>query len=153
MSCHEARRFTFSDVLERADRLAAGLQQLGLKSGDRVGIWAHNSSTSYLTSLAVARAGMILVSSSITVAIEGIVISYDCCCSFKVGINPALKARELLHVLKTVDVKALIAGDSFYETLKEVVPELLASSPGYVQSARVPSLTLVVVDSPGERFP
>lgn len=75
MSCHEARRFTFSDVLERADRLAAGLQQLGLKSGDRVGIWAHNSSTSYLTSLAVARAGMILVSSSITVAVEVIVIS------------------------------------------------------------------------------
>ncbi|EDS37633.1 short-chain-fatty-acid-CoA ligase [Culex quinquefasciatus] len=130
VSCHEARRFTFSDVLERVDRLAAGLQQLGLKSGDRVGIWAHNSSTSYLTSLAVARAGMILV-----------------------GINPALKARELRHVLKTVDAKALIAGDSFFETIKEVVPELLASSPGYVQSARVPSLTLVVVDSAGERFP
>lgn len=61
VSCHENKRFTFSDVLEKADRLAAGLQQLGLKGGDRVGIWDHNGSTSYLTSLAVARAGMILV--------------------------------------------------------------------------------------------
>lgn len=62
VSCHENKRLTFSDVLEKADRIAASFYQLGLKKGDRVGIWAPNGTQFYLSSLAAARAGMISVS-------------------------------------------------------------------------------------------
>lgn len=41
--------------------MAASLFQLGLSKGDRVGIWAPNGALFYLSTLAVARAGMISV--------------------------------------------------------------------------------------------
>lgn len=41
--------------------MAAGLLSLGLKRGDRVGIWGSNSYEWFLTQWGAARAGMILV--------------------------------------------------------------------------------------------
>ena|ERR1700732_2451465 len=35
-------RWTYAELLERADAFAAGPLSLGLKPGDRVGIWAPN---------------------------------------------------------------------------------------------------------------
>lgn len=55
--------------------------------------------------------------------------------------------------MNTVDVQALVAGDSFFGTISEVVPELHASSPGYVQSSRVPSLRAVIVDAGSVIYP
>jgi acyl-CoA synthetase (AMP-forming)/AMP-acid ligase II len=49
----------------QADRLAAGLLQLGLKPGDRVGIWGPNSSDWYISRVGTARAGLIAVSTNI----------------------------------------------------------------------------------------
>jgi fatty-acyl-CoA synthase len=46
----------------QADRFAAGLLELGLKKGDRVGIWGPNSPEWVITQYATARAGLILVS-------------------------------------------------------------------------------------------
>ncbi|KAL4233938.1 Acyl-CoA synthetase member 2 mitochondrial [Mactra antiquata] len=54
-------RKTFSQLLEESDRLAAGLLELGIKKGDRVGIWGPNSIEWVLTQYATARAGIILV--------------------------------------------------------------------------------------------
>jgi len=48
--------------LFQADRLAAGLLQLGLSTGDRLGIWGPNSSEWYISRLAAARAGLVAVS-------------------------------------------------------------------------------------------
>uniref|UniRef100_A0A182P4L7 Medium-chain acyl-CoA ligase ACSF2, mitochondrial n=1 Tax=Anopheles epiroticus TaxID=199890 RepID=A0A182P4L7_9DIPT len=60
VSCHEAgARLTYAAVLDKVDRLAAAFHQLGLRQGDRVGIWAPNGMLFYLTNLAAARAGMI----------------------------------------------------------------------------------------------
>jgi acyl-CoA synthetase (AMP-forming)/AMP-acid ligase II len=49
-------------VLGQADKLAAGLLGLGLKPGDRLGICGPNSSHWYITFIAAARAGFVLVS-------------------------------------------------------------------------------------------
>ena len=49
----------------QADRLAAGLLQLGLVPGDRVGLWGPNSSGWYISRLAIARAGLVAVSTPI----------------------------------------------------------------------------------------
>ncbi|XP_050574243.1 medium-chain acyl-CoA ligase ACSF2, mitochondrial isoform X2 [Bombus affinis] len=42
VSLHQNIRLTFSDVIQRADRLAAGLMKLGMKRGDRLGLWGPN---------------------------------------------------------------------------------------------------------------
>lgn len=45
----------------QADRLAAGFLKIGLDKGDRIGIWAPNMPSWYLTKMAAGRAGLILV--------------------------------------------------------------------------------------------
>jgi fatty-acyl-CoA synthase len=45
----------------QADKAAAGLRSLGLKRGDRIGIWGPNSYEWLLTQWAAARIGLILV--------------------------------------------------------------------------------------------
>ncbi|XP_062547098.1 medium-chain acyl-CoA ligase ACSF2, mitochondrial-like isoform X2 [Armigeres subalbatus] len=129
VSCHENKRFTYSEALEKADRIAASFYQLGLKKGDRVGIWAPNGSQFYLSSLAAARAGMI-----------------------SVGINPAFQAPEAEYALNKGGVRALILAEqhystSYYDLTKQIIPELTSSSPGKLRSARVPTLETVIVDT------
>src|SRR5690606_28945729 len=82
---HEHVRWTWAELLERADHVAAGLLALGLQPGDRVGIWAPNSSAWALTQFATARAGLILV-----------------------NINPAYRASELGYALQKVGCRALV---------------------------------------------
>ena len=45
----------------QAEKLAAGFLALGLKKGDRVGIWGPNVEEWILTQFATAKAGLILV--------------------------------------------------------------------------------------------
>ncbi|KAI0222867.1 Medium-chain acyl-CoA ligase ACSF2, mitochondrial, partial [Lamellibrachia satsuma] len=60
-----------------ADKLAAGLLSLGVRKGDRVGIWSHNCPEWILVQYATARAGMILV-----------------------NVNPSYQAAELEYALR-----------------------------------------------------
>lgn len=135
VSCYEAKRFSFSDVMEKVDRIASSLHLLGLEKGDRVAIWAPNCSAYYLTNLAVARAGMVVV-----------------------GINPAFQVPELEYALNKVQVKALITVESyrtqkFYEMLCQLMPELADSSPGKLKASKVPSLKMVIVDTETKKLP
>jgi fatty-acyl-CoA synthase len=61
VSVAQGIRWTFAELLERADALAAGLLALGLEPGDRIGIWSPNCAEWTLTQFAAARAGLILV--------------------------------------------------------------------------------------------
>ena len=45
-----------------AEKLAAGFLSLGLRKGDRLGIWGPNTYEWYITQLAAGKAGLILVS-------------------------------------------------------------------------------------------
>lgn len=83
-------RMTYSEALVRADRIAAGLRRLGLKPGDRVGIWGPNDIEWCLAFLAIARAGCITV-----------------------GINPAYRQSEVDYCLGLVGARAVIAPATF----------------------------------------
>ncbi|XP_051490538.1 medium-chain acyl-CoA ligase ACSF2, mitochondrial [Apus apus] len=128
--CRDGVRKTFAELKEEVDQAAAGLLALGLKKGDRLGMWGPNKYEWVLMQFATAQAGIILVS-----------------------VNPAYQARELEFVLRKVGCKALVFPTQFktqkyYDILKELCPELEKSSPGGVKSKRLPDLSVVVtVDS------
>jgi len=119
-------RWTWRELLERADRVAAGLLSLGLEPGDRVGIWAPNGSEWALTQFATARAGLVLV-----------------------NINPAYRRTELEYALDLVGCKALVMApalktSNYLEILQSLAPELAISAPGQLQCGALPHLRWVI---------
>jgi fatty-acyl-CoA synthase len=84
VSCHQARRLTWSELLAAADSVAHGLAQLGVRPRERVGIWAMNCYEWIVLHFACARAGAILV-----------------------NLNPASRVHELSFVLRQSRMKAL----------------------------------------------
>lgn len=119
-------RWSWGELRERADGLAAGLVALGLKPGDRIGIWSLNRAEWALTQFAAARAGLVLVT-----------------------INPAYRLTELEHALKTVGCAALVTATAFKSSdymgmLATLAPELASAVPGHLEAARLPALRVVV---------
>ncbi|HJT88478.1 MAG TPA: AMP-binding protein, partial [Bryobacteraceae bacterium] len=87
---HQNIRWSYAELLERVDALAAGLIARGLEPGDRIGIWSPNNAEWVLTQFASARAGLILV-----------------------NINPAYRLLELEHALRKAGCKALVTAPRF----------------------------------------
>jgi fatty-acyl-CoA synthase len=124
---HQNIRWTYSQLKEQVDALAAGLVALGLEPGDRIGIWSPNNAEWVTTQFATARAGLILV-----------------------NINPAYRLAELEFALKKVDCRALVTARSFKTSnylsmLRQLVPEIESCAPGRLHSAKLPSLNTVIV--------
>ena len=124
---HQKVRLSYGELRQAADKLAAGLLTLGLQPGDRIGIWSPNNSEWVLTQFATAKAGLILV-----------------------NINPSYRVAELEYALNKVGCKALILAERFKTSdyvgmLRELAPELARSTPGKLESARLPALRAVVV--------
>lgn len=120
-------RWTYRDLIREVDALAGGLLQLGLKPGDRVGVWAPNCAEWLLAQFATARLGIILV-----------------------NVNPAYRPFELSYALKKTGCTALILAAQFKNSdyvamLSEVVPEIAASDPGALHAAELPDLRAVIV--------
>lgn len=84
VSVHQNQRFTFAELLNAVEATAHGLAGLGLRAGDRFGVWAANCSEWVLLQLAAARAGLVLI-----------------------NINPAYRSNELAYVLRRSGMKAL----------------------------------------------
>jgi fatty-acyl-CoA synthase len=57
VSVHQGIRWTYEQFSFEVDRIAAGLLALGLKVGDRVGVWAPNCAEWTLVQFATARVG------------------------------------------------------------------------------------------------
>ena len=122
----QAIRWTYAELDAHSDAFAAGLLALGLEPGDRVGIWSPNNAEWVVTQLATAKAGLILV-----------------------NINPAYRTHELDYALNKVGCRALVTATSFKTSdylamLRELAPELAASHPGQLRSARLPHLETVI---------
>ncbi|XP_071968476.1 medium-chain acyl-CoA ligase ACSF2, mitochondrial [Engystomops pustulosus] len=130
---HTATRKTFSQLTKDVETLAAGLVALGLKRGERVGMWGPNSYEWVVTQYATAQAGLILVS-----------------------VNPAYQANELEYVLRKVGCSALIFPSQFktqryYDILKKICPEIDHSPAGGIKSKSLPGLRIAIVLD--EKFP
>ena len=123
---HQGIRWTYAELLQRADDLACGLIALGFEPGDRVGIWAPNCAEWTLTQFATARAGLILV-----------------------NINPAYRTHELDYALNKVGCKGLVTAATFKNSdylamLAQLAPELATAEPGRLSAQRLPQLRSVM---------
>jgi len=119
-------RWSWRELAEQVDQLAAGLLALGLRPGDRIGIWSPNNAEWVLTQFATAKAGLILV-----------------------NINPAYRLAELDYALNKVACRALVTATAFKTSdyagmLMQLAPELAACEPGRLKAARLPALELVI---------
>src|SRR3954454_4096774 len=87
---HQGVRLTYSELGENVDTTARALAGLGLRKGDRLGIWAPNCAEWVHVQFATAKLGVILV-----------------------NVNPAYRTTELAYALRQSGCKALIAAPEF----------------------------------------
>lgn len=123
---HQNIRLTYAELNARVDALAEGLLAIGLRPGERVGIWSPNNLEWILTQFATAKTGLILV-----------------------NINPAYRAHELEYVLAKVECSALILAPSlktsnYLDILRSIVPEIDSARPGHLVAERLPALRCVI---------
>ena len=103
-----------------------GLLSLGVKPGDRVGIWSPNNIEWCLTQFATAKIGAIMVC-----------------------INPAYRPSELKYALNSVECSTLITASEFKASnyismLNELAPELKDSQAGKLNLNALPHLKNII---------
>ncbi|SDI13822.1 fatty-acyl-CoA synthase [Pseudomonas benzenivorans] len=123
---HQNLRYSWSELAEQVDSCARALLALGVEVGERVGIWAPNCAEWCISQFATAKLGAILV-----------------------NINPAYRGSELEYALKQSGCRWLICADAFktsdyHAMLVQLLPELAASQPGELHSARLAELRGVI---------
>jgi len=91
------RPFTYRELDELVDRFTTALQDLGVKKGDRVGIFMPNIPQFVIVFYGALRAGAVCVACS-----------------------PLYKARELEHQLNDAGVETLVAMDTLYPIVQEI---------------------------------
>lgn len=96
-------RYSFAELKERSDRLAAAMVRAGIVRGDRVGLLMHNC-PAYIEALLAA---------------------------FKIGavtfnINYRYVSDELFYILNNAGASALIHGSEFEDPIAQVLPRLPA---------------------------
>ena len=124
-------RWSYAELKVLADQFAAGLLEIGLVPGDRLGIWSPNRAEWAVVQFAAAKAGLILV-----------------------NINPAYRAFELEHVLKSAACKALVTASQFksshyLDMIASLVP-VLPRGDHPIRCERLPDLRHVIVLDPPE---
>ncbi len=123
---HQDISWTWVELKARVDDLAAGLIDLGLAPGERIGIWSPNNMEWAVTQFATAKAGLILV-----------------------NINPAYRLAELEFALNKVECTALITATTFKSSdyvgmLRELAPEIDSVAPGELHAEKLPHLRTVI---------
>jgi len=119
---HQQLRYSWQQLADSVDQHARALMALGLKTGDRLGIWAPNCAQWCIAQFATAKIGVILV-----------------------NINPAYRSSELEYVLKQSGCQWLICAGAFktsdyHAMLTELLPDLGGQQPGQLNSERLPEL-------------
>ncbi len=107
VSRHQGLRYTYAELDRAVDEIAAGLLNLGLEVGDRLGIWSPNCAEWVLVQYATARLGVILVT-----------------------VNPAYRTSELEYVLRQSGARVLVAAPAFKTSdYRSMVDEVRPSVP------------------------
>ena len=119
-------RFTYAEFNDRVDALAKGLLYVGVKPGDKVGIWAKNVPDWLTVMFATAKIGAILVT-----------------------INTNYKSSEISFLLKNADIQTLFLVDGYRDSdyinmVFDLVPELKEHSRGMLNAKDYPELKNVV---------
>jgi fatty-acyl-CoA synthase len=106
VDCPTGRRWTYSELFFWAQKVARGLMSLGVKKGDRVGIWSPNCPEWIAVQYGTALIGAVLV-----------------------NINPAYRVSELEYVLGHSGVRTLVSGMAYKTSdyramVSEVAPKV-----------------------------
>jgi len=116
---HQEIRWTWRELQQRVNSFAAGLLALGLRPGERIGIWAPNCAEWTITQFATAKAGLVLV-----------------------NINPAYRLSEAEYALNKVGCRALVTA------VRHKSSEYLAMIEELRSAGRVPTLDHVITLGP-----
>ncbi|UXZ21012.1 AMP-binding protein [Pseudomonas sp. YeP6b] len=119
---HQQLRYTWQQLGDAVDLYARALLALGLKTGDRLGVWAPNCAQWCIAQFATAKIGVVLVC-----------------------INPAYRTTELEYALKLSGCQWLLCAGAFktsdyHAMLQSLLPELAAQPTGQLRSERLPEL-------------
>lgn len=120
-------RLTYAELDALTDHLASGLFAIGIRPGDRVGIWSVNRWEWVAVQFATAKLGAIMV-----------------------NINPAYRTHELEYALLQSQTQTLVLLSEFktskyLEMLGAICPELASASPGALDSQGLPHLKNVIL--------
>jgi fatty-acyl-CoA synthase len=123
-------RFTYAQFNDRVNKLAKGLLSIGVKRGDKVGIWATNVPDWSTFMYATAKIGAILVT-----------------------VNTSYKLSELEFLLKNSDLHTLCIIDGYRDSdyvnmVFELVPELKTCARDELISSNFPELKNVIFIGP-----
>ncbi len=123
---HQKIRWTYHALKKQVEQCALGLHAMGLRKGERIGIWALNCSEWIVLQYATAKLGAILV-----------------------NINPSYRVNELEYVLKQSGCKFLVIDEKtehsdYAEIVYELTPRLKYAEPGYLSEVKLPELTTVI---------
>jgi long-chain acyl-CoA synthetase len=91
---------TYRQMDELTNRLAAGLADLGVKKGDRVGIFMPNTPQFVQAYFAVLKAGGVVVAT-----------------------NPLYKQNEIEHQVNDAGIEIMLVMSNFYNLIKQVQPK------------------------------
>jgi long-chain acyl-CoA synthetase len=93
-------KITYAEMNQLTDRLAAGLASLGVKKGDRVGLFMPNTPQFVMAYFAILKLGAVVV-----------------------AINPLYTARELEHQVNDAGIELMLVMSNFYRTIKKTQPK------------------------------
>jgi fatty-acyl-CoA synthase len=126
VSRHQGLRYTYRQLRGEVDRCARALVGLGVRKGQRIGIWAPNCAEWAITQFATSKLGAILV-----------------------NINPSYRLTEVQYALRQSGCTWLVIAPQFRTSdytgmMHELAPELVRSRPGALQAAQLPELRGVI---------
>src|SRR5215471_21705933 len=130
-----SRRATFSEVADRAERLAAALQRLGIREGDRVGTLCWNNQEHQEAYLAVPGMGAVLHTLNLRLAPEQLAFIINHAGDRVIIVDGSLVPvlARVTHELKTVE-QFIVTGSEDASALGNVLryEDLLAAEqPGF----------------------
>jgi acyl-CoA synthetase (AMP-forming)/AMP-acid ligase II len=103
------QRYSFSEVATEVDILVAGLQKLGLKSGDRIALLGENCPEYIHTLFAASKLGCVVL-----------------------PLNYRLAPAELIFIIADSQAKLLLVPDDYMQTLLSGIESLAAAMPAVV---------------------
>lgn len=128
-------RQNYRQFLEECEKVAKGFMSLGIKRGDHVSVWASNVPEWVYLQFGLSMIGAVLVT-----------------------VNTNYKSHELEYILNQSDSTTLVhirdyRDASYYDIVRQVVPELGNQNKGMINSEKLPFLKNVVLAGEGNVAP
>ena len=123
---HQNIRYTYRQFQHKINECARALLAIGIKKGDRVGVWAPNCAEWTIVQFATSKIGAI-----------------------QVNINPSYRVHELEYALNQSGCVCVVTATQFKTSeytkmLYELAPELKDCQPGKLVAEKLPVLKTVI---------